>query len=865
MFKKKQETPVEQRDHSVYYMVFSGLLFVTTLWAVYDEVFTRQPWKDYQREYYNESVQLWDEELDRAYDRVNFARADALEEELADARAMRDSEEYQSWEAEWRELEDELRWARQRLQFARGHAEETYYFYRRALLRGDDVDHYQERLDRYDAQAGDIQERIDEITGRQSELESKMEEVDGRVREIQGEINEIFEEVWTIESRIQSLRRAPIEIRQVVLEEFERTSWDEPKRRTDRCMTCHVGYNDEMFEDYPQPLGKHPRQDLLDIHNVEDFGCTPCHDGQPMALSVGLAHGEDDPHWEFPLLRGQDVYASCQDCHSKEMILPESSPFNRGRQIVMESGCVACHGIEGFLDVDDVGPELNQLTSKVSTGWIYSWVKDPKAYNPHTRMPDFRFNEEEAEAITAYLVNISEEYRPERTYPGGGNPLRGEQLVEDVGCMGCHVIGDNDGIREGRGLNYDVAPELTRIGGKVTADWLYDWIRDPKRYRPETRMPDLRLTAGEARDIVAYLMTLDEQVHDDEVDLNLYDTEVIQKGEDLIRLYGCHGCHDIKGMEREGRVSVALDNFGRKPVEEMDFGETEIKHTWYEWTFNKLKDSRIYETARIPQEMPVFNFTESEIRDVVTFLRGMRQDDFGGELKRISGERMRDIFAGQKFIIDQNCIACHEIEGIGKAIAEIIPDAGMRPPVITGIGAKAQEQWLYDFLHEPSTVRQWLNVRMPTYDFTDEEIALLTRYFLAIEDQDFKYRDYERFTPSPEMVAIGEDLFEQMQCARCHPGIDDAPDIDALDDTPQDIAAADLAPDLRLTRSRLKPEWLIGWLHDPQEIEPGTRMPTFFPDGQTPFPQILDGDVDKQIEAVRDYTWSLGRPVRASR
>jgi cytochrome c2/predicted nucleic acid-binding Zn-ribbon protein len=855
LFNKKQDVPTEQRDYSKFYFLFSGILLVTTIWAVYDEAFTRQPWKEYQREYINESLRLWDEELDRAYNRVNFARADQLEEELAEVRALRQGEDYLSWQAEWRDLEEELRWTRQRLQFARGRAEETYYQYRRAVLRGGDTERLQQRLDRFDAESDEIQERIDAIEERQEDLEAMMEQVDGRIRDIQSEINRIYDEVWTIEAQIDLLRRTPVSIRQVVLEEFERTSWNEPKRRTDRCMTCHAGYRDDMFENYPQPLGKHPRQDLLDIHDIENFGCTPCHDGQPMALTAGMAHGYDDRHWEFPLLTGQDVYASCQDCHANEAILVEAPPFNRGRQIVMESGCVGCHAIDGYLDVPKVGPELNQLASKVSTGWIYSWLKDPKEYNPHTRMPDFRLDDSEAEAITAYLVNISTEYRPQRNYPGGGNPLRGAQLVESVGCMGCHVIGDDDRIREGRGLHYDAAPELSRVGSKVTADWLYDWIRNPKRYRPETRMPDMRLTDAEARDIVSYLISLDEAAHDDDVPLNLYDQGIIAEGESLIRMYGCHGCHDIQGMEREGRVSVALNNFGRKAVEEMDFGETDIEHTWYAWIYNKLRDSRIYETERIPQEMPVFNYTDAEIRDVVTFLRGMRQDNIGGAFRRTS-DRMKDIHAGQKFVIDRNCIACHEIEGTGKAIAAMIADAGMQPPVISGIGSKVQEPWLYDFLHEPSAVRQWLEVRMPTYGLSDDDVAVLMRYFLAIEEQDFKLRDYERFTPSPEMLRVGENLFNQLQCARCHPG---------ADDIPGELAAADLAPDLRMTRGRLKPDWINDWLHDPQEIEPGTRMPTFFPDGQTPFPQILDGDVDRQIEAVRDYTWSLGRPIRASR
>jgi cytochrome c2 len=856
LFKKKAETPAEQRDYSMYYLLFSGILLFTTIWAVFDEVSTRQPWKDYQREYYRLSVELWNEELDRVYNRVDFNRADRLEEELEEARSMRRSEDYRMWESEWRQLADDLRWTRQRFQFARGHAEETYYRYRRALSRGEDTERLRTQLAAYDEEAAGIQQEIDDILERQAELEANMDRVDSVVREKQSELHSIYADVWEIEARIQSLRRSPVRIQQIVLDEFERTSWGEPKRRVDRCMTCHIGYDDDMFADYPQPFGKHPRQDLLDIHNVADFGCTPCHDGQPMALSAGMAHADNDPHWEFPLLRGQDVYASCQDCHSMEVILPQSEPFNRGRQIVMESGCVGCHAIDPFLDVPKVGPELNRLTSKVSTGWIYSWVKDPKAYNEHTRMPDFLLSGEEAEAITAYLVHIADEYRPVRTYPGGGNPVRGKTLVESVGCMGCHVVGDDDRLRSGRGIHYDVAPELSRVGSKVTADWLYDWIQDPKRYRPETRMPDLRLTDTEARDIVAYLMTLNEPVHEEDVAFNLYDQALISEGESLIRMYGCHGCHDIKGMEREGRVSVALNNFGRKPVEEMDFGETDVDHTWYDWIYNKLENSRIFETDRIAQEMPVFNYTDSEIRDVITFLRGMRQDDFGGTFQRATGVRMHDIFAGQKFVVDRNCIACHEIEEQGKAIAALIQNSGMRPPVITGIGAKAQEGWLYDFLHDPSTVRPWLDVRMPTYDFSDDDIAKLMRYFLAIENEGFKYKDYERFRPDPGMLAVGADLFEQLQCARCHPG---------ADDVPGGVTAADLAPDLRLTRTRLKPDWVLDWLHDPQEVEPGTRMPTFFPDGQTPFPDILEGDYIKQIEALRDYTWTLGRPIRASR
>ena len=63
------------------------------------------------------------------------------------------------------------------------------------------------------------------------------------------------------------------------------------------------------------------------------------------------------------------------------------------------------------------------------------------------------------------------------------------------------------------------------------------------------------------------------------------------------------------------------------------------------------------------------------------------------------------------------------------------------------------------------------------------------------------------------------------------------------------------APDLALAHARLNPEWIIKWLHDPQKVMPGTKMPSFFPGGP---PDVLGGDDEAQIRALRDYVVSLG-------
>ena len=63
------------------------------------------------------------------------------------------------------------------------------------------------------------------------------------------------------------------------------------------------------------------------------------------------------------------------------------------------------------------------------------------------------------------------------------------------------------------------------------------------------------------------------------------------------------------------------------------------------------------------------------------------------------------------------------------------------------------------------------------------------------------------------------------------------------------------APDLGMARHRLNPDWIVRWLRNPQEVTPGTKMPSFYPGGPD---DILGGNEQKQIEALRDYLMVLG-------
>ena len=93
----------------------------------------------------------------------------------------------------------------------------------------------------------------------------------------------------------------------------------------------------------------------------------------------------------------------------------------------------------------------------------------------------------------------------------GGDPGRGLAVIGRVGCGACHEIPGVPGA-SGR-----VGPSLAGFGarayvGGVAAnqpEHLVRWLENPRDLSPRSAMPALGLSAGEARDIAAYLYTLD--------------------------------------------------------------------------------------------------------------------------------------------------------------------------------------------------------------------------------------------------------------------------------------------------------------------------------------------------------------------
>jgi mono/diheme cytochrome c family protein len=423
-------------------------------------------------------------------------------------------------------------------------------------------------------------------------------------------------------------------------------------------------------------------------------------------------------------------------------------------------------------------------------------------------------------------------------------------------------------------------------------------------------MPTLRLTEKEAADVTAYLMSLkndafgsrprpalDARWRDAIVREYLLaqntvaladrklasmsdDERTLFVGEKTIARYGCFGCHVISGFETATPIGTELTEQGSKLVERLDFGfeEGRIAHTLPAWIHEKLLEPRIFDRDKDkkPDEllrMPKFHVSSEEASTLVTAILSFSKEKVPlAAQKQLSADE-RYVEKGARLVRDLNCRGCHRIGDQGGSIQEVVKDqieraggdpfqvGALSPPILyneksrIGEGSRVHTVWLHGFLKDPgSSIRPWIDIRMPTFDFSEEQTNTLTRYFAALDGVPYP------FEPRPEItaatLAAGKDLFGRWQCVKCHVVAGRLP-------AGQDVA--NMAPDLAKVPERLRADWLSKWLADPQSILPGTRMPANFPANpeENAFPEVLGGEQQKQIEAVRAYLLTLGGGDRA--
>ncbi len=953
------------------FAIGSLALLASLGWMVYDDY--ARGWKGYQAAFARLDAEKTRAALKAEQEKLDATEMERLKKELADAQAQTARHQNESAQAEARLKAINLQNYRDDLSFRT--AKSTYdarrFSYEEARERSlASAGKLKGQMDALDTQMATLRVRLQEQEKDRAALETELRGFGGKVDAVTKKITDLTAGIGRLEKKLNTVAptgfmrvatgmlNAPLldfvapslKIQQVVLNTMPMDINFTSIPRADRCQTCHLAADHKGFEEEKQPFRTHPRLDLFvggsSKHPIDRFGCTPCHAGRDRAIEFTYAthmpDGEEqkkdwehryrwerDHYWDTPMLARSRTEAGCLKCHQGVVSVPEAPVLNHGVALVERSGCFGCHKMRGFTDLRRIGPPLGRVTAKTSPEWMARWIKNPKSFRPSTKMPrlfglenqqgpgDTDREDAEILGIVAYL-NQHVEKLSYPALPGRGDAGRGERLVKNVGCMGCHAIekveiaSDVLQARNARTKPDPIAwqrrfgPDLSRIGGKARPEWIYNWIRNPKAYNPETRMPNLRLTEQEALDITAYLMTLKDDTPAAERvavpkphpearhrALMIYlsqrmppeDAEAKLKGmsereqdaflgEKTIGRYGCFGCHLIPGFETTPAIGVELSEEGSKHADLLYFGYVPIEHNSPAWFFQKLKEPRSFDRGKVAEfnerlRMPQFDFTDEDAAAITTVLQGLTKERMPLESMRRLSARDVAVEAGRKLIRDYNCQGCHIVDGAGGAIRQSIAgnlvaegksedDAAtlapsFAPPLLEGEGSKVQPDWLFGFLRAPSPIRPWLAVRMPTFGFADEEANALVSSFASKDQTNFPFRTLPQEAPhGPELQAavkmFGPDYFN---CWNCHQRGAQKPS-----GPPEGWA-----PDLNLAHQRLNPDWIARWIENPQKLMPGTRMPTFYdpadPKGSAP-PDVLGGDPKRQIEALRDYVFALG-------
>ena len=571
---------------------------------------------------------------------------------------------------------------------------------------------------------------------------------------------------------------------------------------------------------------------------------------------------------------------------------PIQGDAENGKKLVGQLGCMGCHVIdEKLMDIkvpaslkqymDDwqyrrlrsQGPQLAGAGSKTGANWLFAWLKDPKQYHPRTKMPNLRLADQEAADVASYLASLHNEKTDQETLPETKAELLDKETVEYLQVTlpmeeARQKINNLDDLIELYFVDeetmkyYQDQARLAREGAQLKAlqkefEETFDDAVDRKAKKLAAQIEQVKAKMQAAKQTVAAMQFTDKK--------NVY------LGSKLISRYGCYACHDIHGFETAKPIGTELSEWGSKPVDKLDFGLVDIEKNRLSWLKQKLHAPRSFDQGRIdvtrmPQEllkMPKFNLTDEQIDQIVTVISGMTDEKLTPNEARQLTPAEFQIERGRWTVKELNCIGCHIVEAQGGAIRATGIATGMEPPLLSGTptqlhqGQRTQPDWLFQFIKAPQTgqVRPWLHVRMPTFGLTDGEANVLVKYFALQGEAQFPYQS-PKIDMTPEHLAAGKQLFDQLKCALCH-----IVEGKALGKPLAEIPEEDLprlAPNLSQAHERLQRDWLVNkWLVEPLAQQPGTRMPQF-EYGAAIAPNVLGGDGRKQIEALVDYVLTLG-------
>lgn len=482
--------------------------------------------------------------------------------------------------------------------------------------------------------------------------------------------------------------------------------------------------------------------------------------------------------------------------------------------------CGACHGGDAVTAATTFGPppqeapDLMWSAGRLDPEYIEQLLHSPHKTKPGARMPDVLGSLSKRERVAAanQLTHFVASLRPEKFNRPSPFVFEGEgkTLFHTVGCAACHSPRNDEGLE----TLADSSVPLGDVTRKYNLNSLREFLEDPHAARPGGRMPNLKLTHFEAKDIAGYLLSVPAPAFVSQFEL---DAEKVAAGRLQFEQLGCAECH-------------ALDK-NRRPIKHAQLAAD-----------NATKGC----LSGKPGKWPAYQLSDRQRSAMVTALQSPLEPI--GEADRID-----------MTLTALRCTACHqrgELGGIGAERNEFFHTAnpnlgpqGRIPPPLTDVGSKLRPKWMREVLVSGRSVRPYMMTRMPQYGV--DNVAHLIDLFQRVDEA--APVSYAPVKDEKEIRNAGHQMagVGGLNCIACH--------------TFQQKRASTMpAADLTEMTDRLHKGWFYRYMRDPQKLSPNTVMPSFWPGGRAIRQDLLEGNTDLQIEAMWRYLLD-GRQARVPR
>ncbi len=807
-----------QKTLNVIFAVSCVLMFASILWMLYDDY--HRSWKSVQREFrdvetlVNERAML-----------EKLPKGDDLKKQIEAVKKARETFQKAESEvaAKRNEILVEKDKATEHFQVVKADLDSAGSYYdlyvdklgnvpevQKPAVQAQ-VDQYRARIDDLKAKLKDAQQRLDDLDRKlATEVTAKLEKPQKDLNDAQDALKALTdnftrlakvtaEKRWKLGDTIRDLPildgfSPPTKIQQVTLAELpiDYGGFKEVTRY-DRCATCHLGIeranyarpsllailppdNDkgqkhlqdieqrlsdarrlltEMvnggeklpfdIDDLPSKVhtlsltpgqltmyAAHPRMDLFvesnSPHPMEKFGCTSCHNGQGSGTDFYTA--SHTPNDAVQMERWQKGHSKTNpDSYHWHANHDWDTPMMPRR--FAESMCVKCH---------------HQVTDLIRFG-----------------------NKEESPKL-----------------------IQGYELVRDNGCFGCHEIA---GTKSGREIGPDmraepnpplewlpaaeqakmrndtqnppgtfrkVGPGLRRLTEKTTSDWVSKWIKDPRGFRPDTKMPHFfglstnspstlpedQKAYPDAEIVAATFYLMDESqryLQGKDFTREVVEKQVKDRQEWLSRELTPEEKREVAKKKKE------LDTWTRRYIDLLLLAQPlQVTRVNDEVAKLQLFQDRLAEQQNPENENPdaeVLNNARAGVAETMKVLTSIKPqpveaklliDAAGQDYTAGIPPRSNDpkhLSTGRKLFSERGCLACHSHDATTKpGDVPVVEGVAQFGPDLSRVAAKIKKDdggraWLVQWLVNPNVHSP--RTRMPITHLTVPDAAAIADWLLS--------------------------------------------------------------------------------------------------------------------------------------